>query len=111
MKLLLDANLSWRLIKQISPVFKKVYHVNKIGLSLPPSDIKIWNWAKANQAIIVTNDDDFSNFLLKKGYPPKVVLLRIGNQSTQVVAEMLIKHIEQIELLHKYTEYGLLEIV
>jgi predicted nuclease of predicted toxin-antitoxin system len=111
MKLLLDANLSWRLIKQLKSVFTEVYHVNQIGLPLPPTDTKIWNWAKTNQAIIVTSDEDFFNLLSKKGFPPKVVLLRVGNQSTQNIAGILIRHYPQIESLQNSDEHGLLEIV
>lgn len=111
MKLLLDANLSWRLIKLLKTDFAEVFHVNQIGLPLPASDVKIWEWAKDNRALIVTNDEDFFNLLMQKGFPPKIVLLRVGNQTTQIIAEILARHQPQIKALHKSDEYGLLEIV
>lgn len=110
MKLLLDANLSWRLIKLLNPDFTDVHHVDSIGLNPPASDVDIWDWAKQNQAIIVTNDEDFENLLLQKGFPPKIVLLRTGNQATKTVAALLVKYKKDIKLLHLSTSYGLLEI-
>lgn len=76
MKLLLDANLSWRLTKLLSPHFEDVYHVERCGLPIPANDIMIWNWAEANDATIVTNDEDYYYFSLQKGFPPKIILLK-----------------------------------
>lgn len=111
MKLLLDANLSWRLRKMLSHDFSEVYHADYVDLSLPASDIDIWNWAKEQNAVIVTNDEDFFHLLLQKGFPPSIVLLRIGNQSTQRTAEVLINRKVDIEQLHESKDYGLLEIL
>lgn len=110
MKLLLDANLSWRLIKQLKTDFAEVFHVNQIGLAMPASDVEIWKWAKVNRAIIVTNDEDFFNLLMQKGFPPKIVLLHVGNQSTKNIVEILVQHKTQIDSLDSSEEYGLLEI-
>ena len=111
MRLLLDANLSWRLCAILQEVFDEVDHVDQIDLLPPASDIEIWKWAEARNAVIVTNDDDYYYFSLQKGFPPKVVILRSGNMSTKKVAEILINHRSQIEELGKSTELGLLEIL
>ena len=111
MKLLLDANLSWRLVKKLSSHFSEVYHVDSLALPSPATDIDIWHWAKKQEAIIVTNDEDFFYFSLQKGFPPSIVLLRIGNQSTQQIAKTLTDRKVDIESLHKSQEYGLLEII
>jgi len=63
-----------------------------------------------NSLIIVTNDNDFLNLVNIKGFPPKVVLLRTGNQSNNFIEQLLLKHKAEIEALHKSVEYGLLEI-
>jgi predicted nuclease of predicted toxin-antitoxin system len=110
MKLLLDANISWRLAIKLSAFFEDCRHVDNIGLPIPPADTTIWNYALVHDCIIVTNDDDFINLLNVKGFSPKVVLLKTGNQSTNYIAEVLIKHIPDIELLYRSEEYGLLEI-
>ncbi|MGK7392431.1 MAG: DUF5615 family PIN-like protein [Candidatus Cyclobacteriaceae bacterium M2_1C_046] len=48
MKLLLDANLSWRLCAKLKSQFSDIKHVDHIGLPVPPKDIEIWNYAKEN---------------------------------------------------------------
>lgn len=110
MKLLLDANLSWRLCELLSHHFPLVEHVNKIAIPHPASDEAIWNYAKENDYCIVTNDEDFLKILLKSGFPPKLILLRMGNQSTTFIADVLIKHTTDISSLEKSDEYGFLEI-
>ena len=86
MKLLLDANISWRLTVKLKSHFEDCFHVDHIGLNVPASDISIWNYALANELIIVTNDDDFLNFINIKGFPPKLILLRMGNQNNEAYA-------------------------
>ena len=110
MKLLLDANVSWRLSDKLKPYFDDCLHVDHIGLKVPVSDIDIWKFALSNQLIIVTNDDDFNNLLNFKGFPPKIILLKTGNQSNHYIEELLIKHKENIYTFKNDDAVGLLEI-
>ena len=110
MKLLLDANISWRLIAKLKLHFTDCFHVDYIGLSIPAKDTEIWNYALSNKLIIITNDNDFLNLADTKGYPPKVVLLRTGNQSNTYIEGLLINHKIDIEALYQSNEYGFLEI-
>ena len=73
MNLLLDANLSWRLIRILEEDFPGIMHVEKIGLGNNPSDSIIWHWAKDNGYFIVTQDEDFYLLTQQRGFPPKVV--------------------------------------
>ncbi|WP_255518069.1 DUF5615 family PIN-like protein [Fulvivirga sp. M361] len=41
MKLLLDANLSWRLIKKLSSQFDQVFHVDDVMKNYPAKDSEI----------------------------------------------------------------------
>jgi predicted nuclease of predicted toxin-antitoxin system len=109
--LLLDANLSWRLCKMLEPEFGKVYHADRCGLGTPATDLEIWMWAKEKNAVILTNDEDYYYLLEQKGFPPKVVLLKVGNQSTQHLAKVIIAHKSQIVALHESPTHGLLKIV
>ena len=110
MKLLLDANLSWRLTKLLKEYCDEIIHVDNTPLPHPAKDSDIWKYAKSNDYIIITNDEDYLNLLLSKGFPPKVILLRTGNQSTKVIAELLEKHRQDIGLLHQNSRLGILEI-
>ena len=110
MKLLLDANISWKLINGLKPIFKECAHVDFVGIKAPVEDIDIWNYATNKGYIIITKDNDFVDLLELNGFPPKVVLLKTGNNRSQALMELLIKIKPLIEDLEK-NNYGLLEIV
>jgi predicted nuclease of predicted toxin-antitoxin system len=110
MKLLLGANISWRLTAVLKNHFEDCIHIDFSGLASPASDMEIWNFASVNDLIIITNDEDFLNFVNLKGFPPKVVLLRTGNQANSHLADILIKHKEDIQQLCLSADIGLLEI-
>ena len=110
MKLLLDANISWRLTGPLKIYFSDCFHVDTIGFDIPATDITIWKYAQDNHLIIITNGDDFLNLVNIKGFPPKVVLLRTGNQSNSFIESVLIKHVRDIQELSDSNDYGLLEL-
>lgn len=110
MKILLDANISFKLKNKLSEFFAHIEHVDWIDTKQPATDIAIWDWAKLENAVIINNDDDFYHFSNLYGFPPKVVLLRTGNQSTNHLSEILAKHIQDIRNLFDDQETGLLEI-
>jgi len=111
-KLLLDQNISFRLIKIIASHFDDVQQVRLLGLE-NTSDIEIWRYAKKNNFAIVTFDVDFSDFASLFGHPPKIIWLRGGNKTTQAIAGLLIQNAEIIDDFlnsEKYTEIACLEI-
>jgi len=111
MKLLLDANISWRLCSFFSDNFGECIHVNKIGLTNPAKDAEIWQYAKDHNFIIITQDCDFINFIEVKGYPPKIILIKTGNINRKQMEEILIQAKQPIFELSDSEEYGLLEIL
>jgi predicted nuclease of predicted toxin-antitoxin system len=111
MKLLLDANLSWRMIAILKQHFDDCFHVDSIGLKIPAKDSEIWDYARKNDLIIVTNDEDFIDFINVKGFPPKVILLKTGNQSKLFNTNLLIQRKNDIQSFSISPELGLLEIV
>ena len=46
MKLLLDENISWRMIARLKPYYSEVLHISFSGLSKPITDRQIWDFAK-----------------------------------------------------------------
>ncbi len=88
MKLLFDQNLSWRLPEQLADLFPESQHVRDAGLN-EAADEDIWEYAKTNGLIIVTKDFDFQQRGLFWGHPPKVVRLRVGNCTVQVIQDLL----------------------
>jgi len=110
MKLLLDANLSWRLTTVLTEHFGECVHVNRTDLHKPAKDTEIWNYASANGYTIVTQDSDFLNLFETRGFPPKIILLRVGNMNRRMAEEILVNSKSAIlDLLNG--DYGLLEIL
>ena len=110
MEWLLDANLSYRLVKQLAGLPATLRHISRTGLPVLADDRLIWEWAKAHNFLVITNDEDFYRFAGVWGFPPKVVLLRTGNQSTRFLAALLTKHFADIERLADSPEEGVLEL-
>lgn len=110
MKILLDANLSWRLIKKIEPYFEEVIHVNNLKINQPAKDIEIWNFAKENEFTIITKDDDFEKLVLLNNAPPKVIYLKTFNLETNKLSDLLITNIDKILIFYNSKEEEILEI-
>ena len=89
MKLLLDENLSRRLIPCISDLFPQSAHISTVGLLQAP-DNPVWEFAKSKGFCIVTADADFYELATALGPPPKVIWLRGCDYPTSV-AEALIR--------------------
>ncbi len=90
-KLLLDQNLSHRLVTTLADTFPASEHVRDFDLQRA-DDASIWEFAKSNGYTIVSKDNDFHQRSFLYGYPPKVVWLRLGNCSTEQVAETLLEN-------------------
>lgn len=95
MKLLFDQNLSFKLCQTVADLFPDSVHVRLLGLS-EVGDRAIWDYAKANGFAIVSQDADFAEMAALLGYPPKVIWLRTGNQSTETISILLRRHANTI---------------
>ena len=89
MKLLLDENLSRRLVDRLADLFPGSTHVAFQGLLQAP-DAAIWEYARAGGFALVTADADFYELATAFGPPPKVIWLR-GCDYPTAVAERLIR--------------------
>jgi predicted nuclease of predicted toxin-antitoxin system len=108
-KLLLDQNLSYRIITKISKVFPNSKHVAALGLDRA-SDIDIWRYAKENNFVIVTKDNDFNELSTLYDFPPYIIWLRTGNSSVNMAVELLTKYQKQILNIISENETGIIEI-
>ena len=87
--LLLDQNLSDRLVPQFAAAFPGSTHVKALGLA-EADDTVIWARAAEDGYAIVTKDADFHFRALLKGHPPKVIYLGLGNCTTARIAQLLL---------------------
>jgi predicted nuclease of predicted toxin-antitoxin system len=88
LKLLLDQNLSPRLVAELEAEFPGSQHVRGLGLA-SADDLAIWELARQEDFVIVSKDADFHQRSFLYGHPPKVVWVRLGNCSTADVLALL----------------------
>jgi len=108
MKLLFDQNISYRILKMLPETYSESSHVKIEGLK-NASDLEIWEYAKRNQFIIVTQDSDFNDIFLLNGFPPKILWFRAGNLRTDEFAHILENEQSDIENFSNNAELGCLE--
>ena len=77
MRLLLDQNISFRLVSKLEHDFPGTCQVKSLRLA-NSTDKEIWEYAKIHDFIILTFDADFYDFSVVWGHPPKIIWLRTG---------------------------------
>ncbi|MCL4432707.1 MAG: DUF5615 family PIN-like protein [Epsilonproteobacteria bacterium] len=110
MKLLLDQNLSYRLIPKVIDEFPESVHIAALHLDTA-SDFDVWKYAKENGFVIVSKDSDFNELTTYYGFPPHIIWLRIGNSSVENNGEILLKHALRIKAIIEANETGIIEII
>ena len=95
MKLLFDENLSPKLPRLLAAQFPGSLHLRDCGLK-GATDEDIWEYAAANDFMIVSKDSDFYQRSLFYGSPPKFVWLRIGNCTRDDLVRLLTIHEQEI---------------
>lgn len=95
MKLLLDQNLSHQLVVRLADIYPDSEHVRNIGMK-NADDVMLWDYAKQHGFVLVTKDEDFHARSLLFGHPPKVLWVRGGNCSTELVETLLRKNLSEI---------------
>lgn len=91
MKLLLDENLSDRIVAEILDLYPGSTHLKSQALTRTDDTI-IWSFAKQHGYAIVSKDADFHQRSLVFGHPPKLVYLRVGNCPTSRITWLLRSH-------------------
>jgi predicted nuclease of predicted toxin-antitoxin system len=109
LNLLLDENLSPRLIQRLASLFPGLTHVRDIGLQRASDEI-IWEWAKQNSHTIVTSDSDFVALSGSRGWPPKVVHLEECDFPLRTIEELLRQNAVRISEFDKGARTGVLAI-
>ena len=71
----------------------------------------VWEYARDKGYTIVTKDADFNAMSLLRGFPPKVVWLRLGNCTTTDVERVLRSGHAQILAFVANDSAGILELI
>jgi predicted nuclease of predicted toxin-antitoxin system len=93
---ILDGNVPSRI--RFSPKLP-IVALSKVGPN--PSDSQLWRFAKEHDLVIVSKDADFSDRIVTKTPPPRVVHLRFGNLRKQDFHEILARQRPLVETLLK----------
>ena len=96
MKLLLDENLSRRIVPFLQTDYPDSTQVVLANMETA-SDLDVWQFARKNDYIIVTKDSDFYDMSLTLGTPPRVIWIKTGNVSKSVITNLLLQNRKQIE--------------
>lgn len=109
MKLLFDHNLSPRLVKRLADLYPDSTHLHLLGLDRADDEV-VWELARREDFLIVTKDADFSDLCMMRGFPPKVIWIRLGNCETQAVEAILRRRHDKIEALESDEVIGVLTL-
>jgi predicted nuclease of predicted toxin-antitoxin system len=109
-KLLLDENLSRRLVPSLQESFPGSIHVSIVGMLQTP-DADIWVFTKANGFTILTKDDDFLALAQKYGPPPKLVVIEFGNCTNAQLQARLLNAAAKLWQFASSPEIGIIKLV
>lgn len=109
MKLLFDHNLSPRLVSRLENLYPDANHTSLTGLDRA-TDSAVWLYAQAHDYVIVTKDADFNDVSVLRGFPPKVIWIRLGNCTTNDLENALRRgHADVVDFMNDPT-VGVLEL-
>ena len=77
-KYLIDVNLPYYLSLWDSPDF-----IHQKDIDDEWTDEQIWNYADKKNMTIITKDSDFSNKIVLRSPPPKIIHIRLGNMKME----------------------------
>ena len=95
MKLLLDQNLSFTLVRALLDDFPGSAHVRDVGLK-DAGDQQLWDFAEQAGMVIVSKDSDFQQRSMLYGQPPKVIWVSLGNCTTAHVERLILSRLDEI---------------
>lgn len=100
MKLLLDENLSRKLIPLIEDLFPGSLHVSAVLAHERTSDKAVWDYARKNGFAIVTADNDFLAYAELAG-TPKIIVLANCDYPTREAARLIVDNAIRISELSR----------
>jgi len=110
MKVLIDQNISQRILPMLAPQFDILDHVRQLGLT-DAEDYDIFMFARANgYEAVITADDDFVKLINQFSEPPKIIWIRTGNCSTKVLSELLWDKVQTIREFIQSKDFDIYEV-
>jgi predicted nuclease of predicted toxin-antitoxin system len=95
-KLLLDENLSRRLVPALQARFAGSSQVALLGLERF-SDKQLCDFAAQHDFVICSKDDDFQRLVAARDYRPRLIHLMLGNASNEAVLSALLAAADRLQ--------------
>lgn len=95
MKLLLDENLSRRLVPALQARFPGSTQVALLGLERA-TDAQLCEHAAQHGFVICSKDDDFQRLVTARGYRPRLIHLALGNVDNDAVLVTLLRAADRL---------------
>lgn len=96
MKLLLDENLSRRLVPALQARFPGSSQVALLGLERA-TDAQLCEHAAQYGFVICSKDDDFQRLVAARGYRPRLVHVALGNVGNDAILAALLAAADRLE--------------
>jgi predicted nuclease of predicted toxin-antitoxin system len=109
-KLLVDQNLSYKLVGLLCDLFPNSAHVGDVGLRNAGDD-EVWKYAATHGYLIVTKDEDFNSRSAVHRLPPKVIWIQTGNCATDRVHVLLRRNFDEITEFEQQGDIGVLALL
>jgi len=108
-RLFFDEPLSEKLCEALADIFPGSLHIRLLGHG-GAGDATVWDLARQHAGLVVSKDEDFHRLAVLHGPPPKFVWIRLGNCTTDEVAQLLRRHHEDIIRFADQNEATVLEL-
>ncbi len=102
-RLLFDEPLSEQLCNTLADTFPGSLHIRLLGRG-GASDTIVWDLAHQHGCLVVSKDEDFHRLAVLRGAPPKFMWIRLGNCTTDDIAQLLRRRREDIIRFHEQDE-------
>ena len=96
MKLLLDENLSRRLVPALQACFPETSQVALLGLERA-TDAQLCAYAAEHGFVLCSKDDDFHRLVAARGYRPKLIHVALGNAGNDAVLAAILAAADRLE--------------
>ncbi len=96
MRLLFDQNISYRVVKQLKSTLPDIVGVKEVGL-LDADDFEIWEYARQQNYTVVTFDKDIPTIGSVRGFPPKIIWLRVGNTNNLKLISLITERMTEFQ--------------
>ena len=93
----------------MADIFPGSLHVRLLGQG-GATDAIVWDLAHQHRCLVVSKDEDFHRLALLRGAPPKFIWIRLGNCTTDDIAQLLRRRHDDIIQFNEQDEATVLEL-